>query len=114
MPQDLEPLPLERCYSGVDAPTDLEYTSRLERAWSCTLSVEYPSRRVFRFWQPGGGFDRNIFRERAVPAVIDYIHANPVRRGLVAQPTDWEWSSARFWQGWLDVPLRMDHPDDPR
>ena len=72
------------------------------------LSVEYPSRRVFRFWQPGGGFDPNAFREKTVPAVIDYIHANPVRRGLVAQPTDWEWSSARFWETWSNVPLRMD------
>jgi putative transposase len=78
--------------------------------WLERLSVEYPSRKVFRFWQPGGGFDRNIFREKTVPAVIDYIHANPVRRGLVAQPTDWEWSSARFWENWPNVLLRMDHP----
>ena len=44
------------------------------------------------------------------PAIVDYIHVNPVRRGLVEQPTDWAWSSARFWQGWSDVPLRMDDP----
>ncbi|MBU0717323.1 MAG: hypothetical protein KJ749_03665 [Planctomycetes bacterium] len=58
----------------------------------------------------GGGFDRNIFREKTVPAVIDYIHANPVRRELVQQPTDWPWSSARFWEGWPGVPIRMDEP----
>jgi putative transposase len=78
--------------------------------WLDRLSAEYPSRRVFRFWQPGGGFDRNVFREKSVPAVIDYIHANPVRRGLVERATDWEWSSARFWEGWADVSLRMDEP----
>lgn len=78
--------------------------------WLNRLSVEYPSRRVFRFWQPGGGFDRNIFHERTLPAVIDYIHANPVRRGLVATPTDWKWSSARFWEGRRDFMLRMDQP----
>ncbi len=78
--------------------------------WLDRLSAEYPSRRVFRFWQPGGGFDRNIFRSRTVPAVIDSIHANPVRRGLVACPTDWPWSSARFWDGWPGVPLCMDDP----
>jgi putative transposase len=78
--------------------------------WLDRLSVEYPSRRVFRFWQPGGGFDHNIFREKTVPTVIDYIHANPVRRGLVERPTDWEWSSARFWDGRTDVPIRMDDP----
>ncbi len=78
--------------------------------WLERLSAEYPSRRIFRFWQPGGGFDHNVFREKTVPTVIDYIHANPVRRGLVAHPTDWPWSSARFWEGWSDVPLRMDDP----
>ena len=72
--------------------------------------MTYPSRRVFRFWQPGGGFDHNVFREKTLPAIIEYIHANPVRRGLVAQPTDWAWSSARFWEGSADVPLRMDDP----
>jgi putative transposase len=86
----------------------LERTGR--EHWLDRMSVEYPSRRVFRFWQPGGGFDRNIFHEKTVPAVIEYVHANPVRRGLVAQPTDWEWPSARFWEGWPKVPLRMDHP----
>jgi len=79
--------------------------------WLRRLTVSYPSRRVFRFWQPGGGFDHNIFREKTVPAVIDYIQANPVRRGLVRSPTDWEWSSARFWAGHPDVPIRMDSPN---
>ena len=88
-----------------------EHLERMEDdKWLDRLSVEYPSRRVFRFWQPGGGFDRNIFREKTVPAVIDYIHANPVRRGLVEHPTDWQWSSARFWEGWENVLLRMDQP----
>lgn len=84
----------------------LEQTN--QHAWLKRLSVIYPSREVFRFWQPGGGYDRNIFRTRSIPAVIDYLHANPVRRGLVATPTEWQWSSARFWAGAADVPLRMD------
>lgn len=80
------------------------------RRWLDQLTVTYPSRRVFRFWQPGGGFDRNIFRDKTIPAIVDYIHANPVRRGLVTKPTDWLWSSARFWEGFSDVPLPMDDP----
>ena len=87
------------------------YLEQIEHdRWLDRLSVRYPSRRVFRFWQPGGAFDRNIFREKTVPAVIDHILDNPVRRGLVAQPTDREWSSARFWEGWPNVTLQMDHP----
>ncbi len=83
-----------------------------EVRWLERLSVQYPSRSVFRFWQPGGGFDRNIFRERSLASVIDYIHANPVRRGLVRDPTAWRWSSAAYWDGVADVPLKMDHPNE--
>ena len=39
--------------------------------------------------------------------MIDYIHNNPVRRGLAATPTDWIWSSARFYAGHPEVPIRM-------
>ncbi len=78
--------------------------------WLRTLTVVYPSRTAFRFWQPGGGFDHNVFRERTVSAVVDYIHANPVRRDLVDEPTQWEWSSARFWDGSSNVRLQMDDP----
>ena len=42
-----------------------------------------------RFWQPGGGYDRNITSSEALRAMIDTIHANPVRRGLVARVEDW-------------------------
>lgn len=80
------------------------------RKWLDRLTVRYPSRTVFRFWQPGGGFDENIVRERSVAAILEYIHANPVRRELCATPTDWEWSSARFCEGRHDVPLAMDDP----
>ncbi|MFH1108505.1 MAG: hypothetical protein V1790_04805 [Planctomycetota bacterium] len=72
--------------------------------------VQYPSREVLRFWQPGGGFDHNIFREKTVPTVMEHIHANPVRRGLVKESTDWEWSSVRFWDRWSNIPIRMDEP----
>ena len=54
--------------------------------WLKKLMVVYPSRRVFRFWQPGGGFDHNIFRDKTVSAVVNYIHENPVRRRLVDEP----------------------------
>jgi putative transposase len=49
-----------------------------------------------RFWQPGGGYDRNITSIEALHGMIDYIHANPFRRELVARAKDWEWSSARW------------------
>ncbi len=47
-----------------------------------------------RFWQTGGGFDRNVRDRGELVETITYIHNNPVKRGLVLRPIDWEWSSA--------------------
>lgn len=57
------------------------------------------SRGCVRFWQRGGGYDRNIVTDHKLVEKIHYIHNNPVQRGLVDQPTDWKWSSARFYEG---------------
>lgn len=57
---------------------------------------ERPGKTCFRFWQEGPGFDRNLFTPQAIQASIEYIHLNPVKRGLCKQSTDWKWSSARF------------------
>jgi putative transposase len=73
------------------------------------LKDEQPNGMIsYRFWQRGGGYDRNVIEPGNVEKMVDYIHNNPVRRGLVADPCDWIWSSARFYQGWQNVPIRMD------
>ena len=77
--------------------------------WLTRVTVREGPRLRHRFWQPGGGYDRNITSTEALRAVIDYLHANPVRRGLVARAADWEWSSARWYAGQRPVKLEMDH-----
>ena len=62
----------------------------------------------YRFWQRGGGYDRNVTDPATLSQMIEYIHNNPVRRGLVEKPTDWIWSSARYYAGIRPVPLMMD------
>ncbi|WP_339688537.1 REP-associated tyrosine transposase [Gimesia maris] len=57
-----------------------------------------PGNTVFRFWQEGPGYDRNLSSLKAVEASIDYIHMNPVRKKLVDQSRDWKWSSARWYE----------------
>jgi putative transposase len=52
-----------------------------------------------RLWQAGGGYDRNIFTREELSEKLNYIHENPVRRGLVESPTDWVWSSYRSLSG---------------
>jgi putative transposase len=68
---------------------------------------------TFHFWQPGGGYDRNVTEQTTLARMIDYVHLNPVRRGLVDRPELWEWSSARWYAGIRPVRLEMD-PTLPR
>jgi putative transposase len=44
----------------------------------------------YRFWQRGGGFDRNIIQPKTAWDEINYIHANPVRRNLCLRPDAWK------------------------
>lgn len=50
-------------------------------------------------WQDGF-YDTEIRTGRQYAKVIDYIHGNPVRKGLVARPDQWEFSSIHG-QPWL-------------
>ena len=58
---------------------------------------ERPGKAAFRYWQEGPGYDRNLSSQKAVLAAIDYIHRNPIRRGLVDERTHWKWSSALWY-----------------
>ena len=60
------------------------------------------------FWQRGGGYDRNIFGGNELNEKLEYIHTNPVRRGLAKRPEDWVWSSARWYAGQREGALRID------
>jgi putative transposase len=73
------------------------------------LRDEQPNGEVhYRFWQRGGGYDRNITDSATLRTMIEYIHQNPVRRGVVKQDTDWPWSSARYYAKRIDAMLPMD------
>jgi len=59
--------------------------------WLNKLTVKRGPKNVFRFWQTGPGYDRNINSENELFEKIHYIHNNPVRRGLVLAPQEWKW-----------------------
>ena len=42
-------------------------------------------------------YDFNVWSERKRIEKLRYLHRNPVRRGLVASPEEWEWSSFRHY-----------------
>ena len=62
----------------------------------------------YHFWQPGGGFDRNVIEPAALEKEIEYIHLNPARKRLVLRAADWKWFSAGWFQG---CPLNWLEPD---
>ena len=75
--------------------------------------VQPNGNRHLRFWQRGGGYDRNLRSVADIHEKIRYVHENPVRRGLVETPTDWPWSSARAWSFGEDAPLAIDRVSLP-
>lgn len=69
------------------------------RAGDTRLEFAKVSESEYRFWQRGGGYDRNIRSNEELVRHTAYIHANPIRRGLVERAEDWRWSSYGAWHG---------------
>ena len=87
----------------------LLYVKSEARWFLPAMADRQPSGEVsHRFWQRGGGYDRNLFEPKAIWMEIDYLHANPVRRALCEKPEDWYWSSAADHAGVRQGPLRID------
>lgn len=49
-----------------------------------------------RFWQPKY-YPFEIFSQEKLQEKVNYMHKNPVDRGLVERAVDYPWSSARQW-----------------
>jgi putative transposase len=49
-----------------------------------------------QFWQPRY-YDFNVWSAKKHVEKLRYMHRNPVKRGLVAKPEDWAWSSFRHY-----------------
>ena len=64
-----------------------QFLKALKQVTSRTLKGERK-----QFWQHRY-FDSNVHGENARSEVIRYIHRNPVKRGLVARPEQYPWSS---------------------
>jgi putative transposase len=74
----------------------------LKRPFSASIRRELASRDITlapAFWQPGGGYDRNIVSDAEYFEKVDYIHNNPIRRGLVQTARQWAWSSIHAFHG---------------
>ena len=74
-----------------------------EMEWILKSIKQGPSRRAknrglisTNLWEPGGGYDSNVFNQLARREIIEYIVQNPVRKSLTEDPLDYPWSSAKW------------------
>ncbi|MBZ5538815.1 MAG: transposase [Acidobacteriia bacterium] len=74
----------------------------------CILPPTFHGHERRRVWLPRS-HDINIYTEKKRLEKLNYMHANPVKRGLVKTPGDWPWSSWRFYYLGDDSLLTMDN-----
>jgi putative transposase len=86
----------------------IAFLRRESPEWIDKLTRRRGSRTETLFWQSGGGYDRNITAPRTLARMIDYLHLNPVRKGLVVSAAHWHWSSARWYLEQMPGPLLVD------
>ena len=67
--------------------------SKAIQALKLSVSVQSKER---PFWQ-ARYYDFNVHNEEKRVEKLRYMHRNPVKRGLVAKPEDWPWSSFRHY-----------------
>lgn len=108
---------IDALLKAVKQPVAFRIGRQLQQAGSPLLERltvrERPGVHVFRFWQEGPGYDRNLQTAQSVLASLDYLHQNPVVRGLCQEVVDWKWSSARFYASegqMIDAELPTIHP----
>ena len=64
---------------------------------------------VPRFWRTRY-YSFPVWSERKRVEKLRYIHRNPVKRGLVARPEDWPWSSFLRWATGCDGAVEIECP----
>jgi len=90
---------LLRVVKGITARRIIDYlkASGYETSLAKLRHQQRDRKHKYSLWQP----ERNvlpIFSEGMLMEKVNYIHANPVRAGLVEEATDYRWSSARIWR----------------
>jgi putative transposase len=100
---------MRRVLAGIKLPVAkraINFLVATNSPWLTKITRQRGTRTERLFWQSGGGYDRNITSGKTLLQMIDYLHNNPVRRGLVQRARDWKWSSAAWFEGGFSpIPL---------
>ncbi|MCC5824507.1 MAG: transposase [Phycisphaerales bacterium] len=86
---------VSRILAAIKRPSAFHMLERWRSSNNPSLRLATTPSGTPRFWQAGGGYDRNIFSDNELSEKMRYIDENPVRRGLAPNPEAWPWSSAR-------------------
>jgi len=62
------------------------------------FKLRHKTEQQYQLWQEGS-HPKQIQTEAMLTQKLEYIHANPVRRGYVDDPVHWRYSSARNYAG---------------
>ncbi|HEV2499837.1 MAG TPA: transposase [Terriglobia bacterium] len=72
----------------------LSWCAKMLEKLALPSTVHRPS--THRVWQRRF-YDLNVWSPKKCAEKLDYMHANPLKRGLVDSPEKWPWSSFRFY-----------------
>lgn len=78
--------------------------------WGIPGFASSESTKPHRFWQTRF-YDFNVWTEEKRIEKLRYIHRNPVKRGLVASPEQWPWSSFRWYLSGEKGPVTINDTD---
>jgi putative transposase len=76
---------------------DLRRKKRTGRDGELRLAFMTGDAGLLRFWQPRF-HDFNVYSRYKLRQKLEYMHENPVKRGLVKNPGEWMWSSFSFYE----------------
>jgi len=85
---------LSECLKQWKRMSSVRIQERLETTL-VAYAAELPKREPI--WQPRY-YDFNVYSLEKLEEKLQYMHLNPVRRGLVERTVDWRWSSARYYE----------------
>lgn len=80
---------------------------------SLPVAIQMLKQNVARLWGPGRlwqirYYDYLVRSEKKRIEKLQYMHRNPVARGLVERPEDWRWSSFRHYATGCEGPVEIE------
>ncbi len=92
--QELKKRTAQRILAALEGNPQRPWCRKMLKMVRLPASVHSDSQ--FRVWQRRY-YTLGVFTEKKRLEKLSYMHANPVKRGLVTSPDRWPWSSFRFY-----------------